>query len=63
MYYLLYAKFEGQTKFQALDLSTGIQVINLIYATMIPKENLGKIHELIELNKNQNIEFKIKQIK
>lgn len=63
MHYLLYAKFLGQSKFQALDLSSGTQVKNLIYATMIPKENLGKIHELIELNKNEKIEFKIKQIK
>lgn len=63
LFYRLYAKLKGQPKFKALDLSNGTQVNNLIYATMIPQENLGKIQDLIELNKNNNVEFKIKKIK
>lgn len=60
-YYRLYAKFEGQNKFKALDLSNGSQVKNLIYSTMIPAENLGKIEQIIKDNKET--QFKIVQIK
>lgn len=60
-YYRLYAKFEGQNKFKALDLNKGTQVENLIYATMIPGENLGKIQNIIE--DNSEIKFKIVKIK
>jgi hypothetical protein len=60
-YYRLYAKFEGQNKFKALDLSKGLQVENLIYATMIPSENLGKIDQIIK--DNTETEFKIVKIK
>ena len=58
MYYRIYAKFAGQTKFQALDLSTGQQVINLIYATLIPAENLGKVQQIIDDNKEVKFEIR-----
>jgi hypothetical protein len=58
MYYRIYAKFAGQTKFQPLDLSTGQQVINLIYATLIPAENLGKVQQIIEDNKDVKFEIR-----
>jgi hypothetical protein len=58
MYYRIYAKFAGQTKFQPLDLSTGQQVINLIHATLIPAENLGKVQQIIEYNKDVKFEIK-----
>jgi hypothetical protein len=58
MYYRIYAKFAGQTKFQALDLSTGQQVINLIHATLIPAENLGKVQQIIEDNKDVKFEIR-----
>jgi hypothetical protein len=61
VYYRLYAKFEGQKRFKPLDLSTGQQVTNLIHATMIPEENLGKIEEIIE--QNSNIHFQLEKIK
>lgn len=60
-YYRLYAKFSFQNKFKALDLANGTQVENLIYATMIPSENLGKIKKIIE--DNSEIKFKIVKIK
>lgn len=61
-YYRLYAKFEGQNKFQALDLSKGTQVINLIHATMIPSYNVQKVAKMMyELN--PNLEWKITKIK
>jgi hypothetical protein len=60
-YYRLYAKFSFQNRFKALDLDKGTQVENLIYATMIPSENLGKIKKIIE--DNSEIKFKIVKIK
>jgi len=56
-YYRVYAKFQGQKRFLPLDLSTGLQVINLIHATLIPAENLDKLKEAISDNKD--VEFKI----
>lgn len=60
-YYRLYAKFSFQNKFKALDLQNNTQVENLIYATMIPSENLGKVEEIIRDNKD--IKFKLVKIK
>ena len=44
-YFRLYAKFNGENNFKPIDCSTGRPVINLIYATLVPKENLGKLTE------------------
>ena len=41
----LYAKFNQDTQFKAIDCENGRQVGNLIYATIIPAENLGKLTE------------------
>ena len=61
MYYRIYAKFQGQKKFKALDLSTGAQVKNLIYATMITKSEIPKVQKIIKDNKE--VEFEIRKIK
>jgi hypothetical protein len=61
MYYRVYAKFQGQKKFEALDLSTGAQVKNLIYATMITESEIPKVEKIIEDNKE--VEFQIRKIK
>jgi hypothetical protein len=61
MYYRVYAKFQGQKKFEALDLSTGAQVKNLIYATMISDSEIPKVEKIIEDNKE--VEFQIRKIK
>lgn len=60
-YYRLYAKFEGQQRHKPLDLSTGQQVTNLIHATIIPEENLGKLEEIMQ--QNPNIHFQIEKIR
>jgi hypothetical protein len=44
-YFRVYAKFNGQNNFKPIDCSNGKQVTNLIYATLVPKENLGKLTE------------------
>ena len=61
-YYRLYAKFDGQTKFRAIDLSTGAQVNNLIYATMIPSSNVQKLAKMM-YDHNPNLNWKITKIK
>jgi hypothetical protein len=61
MYYRVYAKFQGQKKFEALDLSTGAQVKNLIYATMITESEIPKLSSIFEQNKK--VEFQIRKIK
>lgn len=48
----LYAKFPEQKQFQAIDISKGIQVKNLIFATIVPAENLEKLKQLVDANKN-----------
>lgn len=60
-FYRLYAKFPFQNKYQALDLDEGTQVLNLIYATMIPEINLPKIKDIIK--QNPDVKFKIVKIK
>ena len=42
MYYRVYAKFKDQSTFKAIDCDKGIQVNNLIFATIIESENIGK---------------------
>jgi hypothetical protein len=48
----VYAKFSGQSKYRPLDLAQGIQVNNLIFASIVPAENLDKVKKLVELNKS-----------
>lgn len=64
-FYRVYAKFEGQTRFKPLDLSTGQQVTNLIHATIIPSWQLeGLKTYLKEVKQDQSeIEFRINKIK
>ena len=58
MYYRVYAKFNGQKQFKPLDLSQGTQVTNLMYATLVPAENLGKLKEAIQGQDNAKIEIR-----
>jgi hypothetical protein len=61
MHYRIYAKFQGQKKFEALDLSTGAQVKNLIYATIVTKSEIPRLCSIFEENKD--VEFQIRKIK
>jgi hypothetical protein len=60
-YYRLYAKFEGQTRFKPLDLTTNQQVTNLIHATMIPEWKLKWLEDIY--TSNPEISFKLEKIK
>jgi hypothetical protein len=50
MYYRLYAKFDGQSRFKPVDIQAGVQVTNLIYATIIRDFELEKVKDLVRLN-------------
>jgi hypothetical protein len=51
--YRIYAKLPGQSKFSAMDWGKGVQVSNLIYATLIPEQNLERAKTaLINLTKD-----------
>jgi hypothetical protein len=60
-YYRLYAKFPEQKKYKPLDLETGQQVTNLIYATMIPEWKLKWLEDTYA--ENPEISFKLEKIK
>ena len=42
-FYRIYAKFSGQKSFKPLDLSEGVQVNKLIYASLLDKETSDKV--------------------
>lgn len=60
-FYRLYAKFPEQTRFKPLDLATGQQVTNLIYATMIPEWKVKWLDDMYLAN--PEISFKLIKIK
>jgi hypothetical protein len=57
-HYRVYAKFNGQSQFKPLDLSRGTQVTNLIYATLVPAENLERLKEAINGQEDAKIEIR-----
>ena len=42
-YYLVYAKLKEEKRYRAMDINEGNQVGNLIYATMLNTEEVGRI--------------------
>lgn len=61
MYYLIKAKAPGQAKAQALDLSEGIQVSRLIYATILTKpEAEAVVAKLAE--ENPDWTFRVEEV-
>jgi hypothetical protein len=49
--YRIYAKFPDFKTFKALDISKGAPVENLIHATIINSEEIGKAQEYLKLVK------------
>lgn len=44
-YYRIYAKRHGEKRFYAMDVGRGVQVGNLIYATILNEEEKDKVME------------------
>lgn len=62
---ITYCKYGNQSHFKAFDINRGIQVNNLIYATMIEptNENKAKLQELADLNKDITLKIQLRQNK
>lgn len=58
-----YAKWEGMDKFRAFDLSQGVPVKNIIYASCYSDYNLEKaqqrLQEICNENKNIGLQFRL----
>lgn len=57
--YRIYAKFPDFKTFKALDISQGIAVDNLIYATIINSEEIGKTQDYLKLVKQDQPEISL----
>jgi len=60
----LYAKMDGQKRFQAVDWNNGVQVNNLIYASIFTAEEVEilKSKDLAH-PANAHIKFEIREVK
>lgn len=63
-YYRIYAKQSNQNRFKAVDWAEGVQVNNLIRATIIEERFLQKAIDTIDasVKLNHNIVFQIREI-
>ena len=65
MAYLIYGKQKGQKQFKAMDLSSGVQVNNPIYATVFFEDQapLAELKKYIEMlnGDNQDWTFEVRQ--
>lgn len=59
---IVYAKFDGCSRFCAFDLNEGCQVGNLIYASQLEDtdENHRKLQELADLNKECHLVLQLR---
>ena len=55
-YYRIYAKFDDQTQFHALDVNQGYQVKNLIYASLLTFEELQKFTQFAKNHKGYKLQ-------
>lgn len=55
----VYGKDKGQKRFAPMDLNRGIQVVNLIYASMLSDDERAKIEvKLVNDNPDWKFEFR-----
>jgi hypothetical protein len=55
-YYRIYAKFENQSQFKAIDVNQGCQVNNLIYASLLTELELQKFIEFAKDHKGYQLQ-------
>jgi len=55
-YYRIYAKFDNQNQFKAIDVNQGYQVNNLIYASLLTELELQKFIEFAKEHKGYQLE-------
>ena len=63
-YYRIYARLQNHKRFKAVDWAGGVQVDNLIRATIIDEAHLQKAIDTIDasVKLNHNIVFQIREI-
>lgn len=63
-YYRIYAKLQNENRFKAVDWKEGVQVNNLIRATIIDERFLQKAIDTIDasVELNHNIVFQIREV-
>jgi len=57
--YRIYAKFTDVKTFKALDIARGVPVDNLIHATILNSEELGKAQNYLKLVKQDQPEISL----
>ncbi len=55
-YYRIYAKFDNQAQFKAIDVNQGYQVNNLIYASLLNETELQKFIEFAKGHKGYQLQ-------
>jgi hypothetical protein len=55
-YYRIYAKFDNQKQFKAIDVNQGYQVNNLIYASLLNELELQKFIEFAKDHKGYQLQ-------
>lgn len=55
-YYRIYAKFDNQSQFKAIDVNQGYQVNNLIYASLLTEAELQKFIEFAKEHKGYQLQ-------
>jgi hypothetical protein len=55
-YYRIYAKFDNQKQFKAIDVNQGWQVNNLIYASLLNEAELQRFIEFAKEHKGYQLE-------
>lgn len=60
MNYILYGKTATDKTFKAVDLTNGVFVKNLIYASLVKPENLDKLKAMADANVKYGVQSQIR---
>jgi hypothetical protein len=62
--YRIYSKMDDQKKFSPVDWAEGVQVVNLIHATIVPEGFFKKAKEVLSesVKMNKGMTFQLREI-
>ena len=58
----LYAKLPGDGRYSPVDWARGVQVINLIHATLFSEPEKDKVQKYLDLPENAAIDFEWRRV-